>query len=165
MDNFSAIYSTKIIFVHVPLRRMKKIYFISIVIVFIGLSCTQNETLTREEVVAVIQRFDDGWKNKKASSVDSVLSPSYVYYTQSGAVFDRKSVVQTAGSADYKLNSMQREQFDIKIEGNTAVVNTIWIAKGSYFNSPFDDRQRCSITLIKKNGKVEILSEHCTPIK
>jgi len=80
-------------------------------------------------------------------------------------VFDRKSVVQTAGSADYKLDSMQRQQYDIKIEGNTAVVNTIWNASGSYFNVPFNDRQRCSITLIKKDGKVEILSEHCTPIK
>jgi len=144
---------------------MKKMYFAAIVIVFIGQSCTQKEMLTREEVVTAIQRFDDGWKNKKTSSVDSVLSPSYVYYTQSGGVFDRKSVVQTAGSTDYKLDTMHREQFDIKIEGNTAVVNTIWNAKGSYFNTPFDDRQRCSITLIKKNGKVEILSEHCTPIK
>ena len=165
MDNFPAISSTKIIFVTVPLRRMKKIYFAVIVIAFIGEACIQKETLTREEVLSAIQRFDNGWKNKKAIVVDSVLSPSYVYYTQSGGVFDRKSVVQTAGSADYKLNTMYREQFDIKIEGTTAVVNTIWNAKGSYFNAPFDDRQRCSITIIKKDGKVSILSEHCTPIK
>ena len=165
MDNFSAISSTKIIFVAVPLRRMIKIYFAVIVLAFIGEACTQKEMLTREEVLSAIQRFDDGWKNKKATAVDSVLSPSYIYYTQSGGVFDRKSVVHTAGSTDYKLDTMHREQYDIKIEGNTAVVNTIWNAKGSYFNTPFDDRQRCSITLIKKNGKVEILSEHCTPIK
>jgi hypothetical protein len=30
---------------------------------------------------------------------------------------------------------------------------------------PFDEDQRCSITIIKKDNKVEILSEHCTPIK
>lgn len=140
-------------------------YFAAIVMLLIGQSCTQNETLTREEVLAAIQRFDNGWKNKNAKTVDSVLSSSYIYYTQSGGVFDRKSVVQTAGSADYKLDTMHREQYDIKIEGNTAVVNTIWNAKGSYFDSPFNDRQRCSITLIKMGGKVKILSEHCTPVK
>jgi Domain of unknown function (DUF4440) len=144
---------------------MKRMYFAAIVIAFIGQACAQKETLTREEVVAAIQRFDIGWKGKNSKTVDSVLSASYVYYTQSGGVFDRKSVVQTAGSADYKLDTMQREQFEIKIEGNTAVVNTIWNAKGSYFETPFDDRQRCSITLIKKDGRVEILSEHCTLIK
>jgi hypothetical protein len=155
----------KILFATVPLRRMKQMYFAVIIITFIGQSCMQKETLTREEVVTAIQHFDNSWKNKNAKTVDSVLSPSYVYYTQSGGVFDRKSVVQTAGSPDYKLETMQREQFDIKIEDNTAVVNTIWNAKGSYFDTPFDDRQRCSITIIKKDGKVEILSEHCTPIK
>jgi len=131
----------------------------------LSLSCGQPETLTKEEVIAAIQRFDNGWKNKNAKAVDSVLSASYLYYTQSGGTFNRASVVQTAGSADYHLDTMQREQFDIKIAGNTAVVNTIWKAKGSYFDDPFDDTQRCSITVIKNNGKVEILSEHCTPIK
>jgi ketosteroid isomerase-like protein len=134
-------------------------------IIVLGLSCTQKDTLTREEVSAAIERFDRGWKSKNAQTVDSVLSPSYVYFTQSGGTFDRKSVLHTAGSADYHLDTMHREQYDIRIEGNTAIVNTIWKAKGAYFDSPFDDTQRCSITVIKNNGKVEILSEHCTPIK
>lgn len=115
--------------------------------------------------MAAIQRFDEGWKNKNADSVDAILSPSYVYYTQSGGTFDRKNVVNTAGSPDYKLDTVNRQQFEIKIEGNTAVINTVWNAKGSYFGTPFNDSQRCSLTIIKTNGKVEILSEHCTPIK
>lgn len=144
---------------------MIKIYVFVVLIVFTSLSCQQKEILTREEVVNAIQHFDDGWKNKNATAVDEVLSPSYVYYTQSGGTFDRKNIVHTAGSPDYKLDTVNRQQFDIKIEGNTAVVNTIWNAKGSYFDTPFNDTQRCSITVIKKNGKVQILSEHCTPIK
>ncbi|MBC7874627.1 MAG: hypothetical protein H7Y01_11550 [Ferruginibacter sp.] len=63
------------------------------------------------------------------------------------------------------MKTLQRQHFDIIIEGNTAVANTVWNGKGLYFGTPFNDSQRCSITLIKKNGKVEILSEHCTPVK
>ncbi len=144
---------------------MKKIFCTAIFIILIFQSCNQKETLTREEVLAAIQRFDEGWKNKNAKTVDSVLSPSYIYFTQSGGVFDRKNIVHTAGSADYKIDTVQRQQIDIKIEGNTAVVNTLWKAKGSYFGTAFNDIQRCSITIIKNNGKVEILSEHCTPVK
>jgi Domain of unknown function (DUF4440) len=136
-----------------------------ILIAFASLSCQQKETLTQEEVLVAIQHFDEGWKNKNADAVDAVLSPSYVYYTQSGGTFDRTNVVNTAGSPDYRLDTVRRQQFDIKIEGNTAVVNTVWNAKGSYFDTPFNDSQRCSITIIKKDGKVQILSEHCTPIK
>jgi len=144
---------------------MIKLPLATLLISLLSLSCSEPEILTKEEVIAAIQRFDTGWRTKNAKAVDSVLSPSYLYYTQSGGTFDRANVVKTAGSADYKLDTMQREQFDIKIEGNTAVVNTIWKAKGSYFDDPFDDTQRCSITVIKNKGKVEILSEHCTPIR
>ncbi len=144
---------------------MRKMYLSLIFIICISHSCRQKEILTREEVTAAIQYFDNGWKTKNSKTVDSILSPSYIYFTQSGGIFDRKNVVHTAGSADYMLDTVQRQQFDIKIEGNTAVVNTLWAAKGSYFGTPFNDSQRCSITLIKNNGKVEILSEHCTPIK
>ena len=144
---------------------MKKIKFATIFIKLIGQSCNQKEILTKAEVIAAVQRFDNGWKVKNAKTVDSILSASYIYFTQSGGIFDRNNVVHTAGSSDYLLDSVQRQQIDIKIEGNTAIADTTWIGKGSYFNSPFNDSQRCSITVIKNNGKIEILSEHCTPIK
>ncbi len=144
---------------------MKKIGYCLALLVPVMFSCHSRESLTKEEVMAAIERFDTGWKNKNSGTVDSILSPSYTYFTQSGGTFERKNVVQTAGSADYKLDSVLRKQIEIKIEGNIAVVNTVWYGKGTYFGTAFDDRQRCSVTVIKQNGKVEILSEHCTLIK
>ena len=143
---------------------MKKILGIGLLLMIIQ-SCSQNENITLEEVNQVIQRFDEGWKNKNAMIVDSVLAEKYVYYTQSGGVFDRANVVQTAGSAQYKLTEMKREQVSVSISGNTAVVNTTWRGKGSYFDQPFDDLQRCSVTIVKHKGKVRILSEHCTLLR
>ena len=128
-------------------------------------ACGNQDTLTEKEVLAVIEKFDQGWKQKNATLVDSVLSEHYVYFTQSGHTFDRASLVKTAGSDTYTLQSMEREQFTVQLEGNTAVVNTVWQGKGSYHGEEFDDNQRCSITIVKHNGKVKILSEHCTPIR
>jgi hypothetical protein len=144
---------------------MRKIYIGIILVAFTIISCSQREKLTPQEVIAAIHRFDTGWKSKNVKIIDSILSASYIYFTRSGGIFDRKNVVFTAGSDDYKLDTVNRQEFDIKIEGNTAVVNTVWYAKGSYFDKPFDDTQRCSITVIKTNGRVQLLSEHCTPIK
>lgn len=121
--------------------------------------------LTEAEVVAVIGKFDEGWKNKKKAIVDSVLSENYLYFTQSGHTFNRPSLVETAGSDVYTLQNMERESQTVLLEGNTAVVNTIWKGKGMYHGEAFNDKQRCSVTIVKHNGKVKILSEHCTPIK
>lgn len=128
-------------------------------------SCIRKQILTEEEVINVIKRFDEGWRNKNLKAVDSVLAPSYIYFTQSGGTFIRDSVVTTAGSPAYVLESMDRAEFKIKLYGNTAVVSTRWQGKGNYKGVPFNEDQRCSITIIKHNNKIEILTEHCTPIK
>lgn len=130
-------------------------------------ACNQRSTdlLTEKEVTAVMDKFDQGWKEKNATLVDSVLSPHYLYFTQSGKTFTRAALVATAGSSDYSLQTMERDNLNILLEGSVAVVNTIWKGKGVYHGETFDDRQRCSVTVVKLNGQVRILSEHCTPIR
>ncbi len=129
-------------------------------------ACTQKRALlTKEEVVAVIERFDEGWRTKNLVVVDSVLAAGYIYFTQSGGEFSRDSVVQTAGSPAYLLDTMSRREFQVELHGNTAVVSTRWKGRGQYRDTPFDEDQRCSLTIIKENGKVKIVAEHCTPIR
>ncbi len=133
--------------------------------VLLLISCSPEPVLTEAEVMTVIERFDAGWQNKKPKLVDSVLSRNYTYFTQSGNTFDRNSLIATAGSQTYTLQTMQREEVTIHLDGNTAVVNTIWSGKGFYHGQEFNDRQRCSITIVKHKKQVRILAEHCTPIK
>ncbi len=121
--------------------------------------------LTREEVIEVIRKFDEGWKSKDLKAVDAVLAPAYIYFTQSGGLFSRDSVVATAGSPTYSLESLSRSAYYVELYGNTAIVSTRWQGKGVYNGKPFDEDQRCSITVLKLDNKIEILSEHCTPIK
>jgi len=145
---------------------MSRNLFILFIMTISFQSCVQSSnTLTRDEVFSVINRFDSGWRHKSLRSVDSTLSPQYVYFTQSGSTFSRDSVVATAGESDYLLTDMSRSDFDIVLSGSTAVVSTRWKGKGMYRGVAFDEDQRCSIVVTKKNGRVEILSEHCTPIK
>jgi len=137
--------------------------FFSTVILF---SCRKNKLLTEQEAIDAINRFDEGWKNKDLKEVDSVLAPAYIYFTQSGGLFSRDGVVQTAGSNEYKLDYVRRHSVQVTLYENTAVVSTRWEGRGIYRGNPFDEDQRCSVIVIKSNNnKVQILSEHCTPIE
>ncbi len=140
-------------------------WLISTVIIVISSCSAKNNLLTEAEVVDIIKRFDDGWRTKNLARVDSVLAPKYIYFTQSGGTFIRDSVVQTAGSPVYTLESMSRSDYEVELYGNTAIVNTRWRGKGMYKGVPFDEDQRCSIAIVKRNGVLSIISEHCTPIK
>ncbi|CAN5727623.1 hypothetical protein BH11BAC3_BH11BAC3_31160 [soil metagenome] len=133
--------------------------------VIVCASCTKQAPLTNEEVIAVIKKFDEGWMQKNLKAVDSVLAPAYIYFTQSGGTFSRRNLVETAGSTDYTLEKMNRLEYYVQLDENTAIVSTRWQGKGIYKGVPFDEDQRCSVTVVKANNKVEILSEHCTPIR
>ena len=142
---------------------MKKLFFLFVITSMF--SCNHQQDITEQEVMNAINKFDFGWEHKDLKTVDSVLSSKYVYFTQSGGTFSRESVVATAGQNTDILDRVSRSEFVITTYGNTAVVSTRWKGKGIYRGTPFDEDQRCSIVLIKKDGKVEILSEHCTPVK
>jgi hypothetical protein len=144
---------------------MKKLSVLFLLFYFFSSCKNKDEVLTEKEVFDVINKFDVGWRTKNASIVDSVLSEHYLYFTQSGHTFNRVNLLATAGSEVYQLQTMEREQLTIQLEGNAAVVNTIWKGKGLYHGEDFNDKQRCSITIVKHDGKVKILAEHCTPIK
>ena len=144
---------------------MKKLSILLLLFYFFSSCKSKDEVLTEKEVFDVINKFDVGWRTKNASIVDSVLSEQYLYFTQSGHTFNRMNILATAGSDVYQLQTMEREQLTIQLEGNAAVVNTIWKGKGLYHGEDFNDKQRCSITIVKHNGQVKILAEHCTPIK
>jgi len=147
------------------MRDMKKLSILFLLFYLFSSCRNKDEVLTEKEVFDVINKFDVGWRTKNASIVDSVLSEQYLYFTQSGHTFNRVNLLATAGSEVYQLQTMEREQLTIQLEGNAAVVNTIWKGKGLYHGEDFNDKQRCSITIVKHNGQVKILAEHCTPIK
>src|SRR5579871_2523404 len=146
---------------------MRKYCLLFILITCINQSCKHkpSTSLSEDEVINVINKFDEGWKNKNLELVDSVLSPDYIYFTQSGGTFSRDSVVATAGGPSYTLDSMSRSEISVQLSGNTAIASTRWKGKGMYRGTPFNEDQRCSIVVIKKDNTVKIFSEHCTPIK
>ena len=89
----------------------KHILFFLLMVIALN-SCKQKPSpLTEEEVINVINKFDDGWRNKNMDAVDTALSPGYVYFTQSGGIFSRDSVVATAGEATYSLENMSRSEW------------------------------------------------------
>jgi Domain of unknown function (DUF4440) len=144
---------------------MKFIAPLLLIAVLFAACKSKKSMLTKEEVIDVIKRFDTGWNNKNLGAVDSVLAPGYIYFTQSGGIFSRDSVVSTAGSPAYTLDHVSRSDYEVQLYGNTAIVSTRWRGRGMYKGTAFDEDQRCSITIVKTGKKVEIMSEHCTPIK
>jgi len=112
----------------------------------------------------VLEKYDEAWLSKNVKAFDALLSPSYLYFTSTGGVMERKAMLAMLASPDYKIDSGSRDDVRVMVTDSTAILSTLWRGKGTFQGKPFTDDQRCSV-VISLGSKAEVLSEHCTNLQ
>ena len=121
--------------------------------------------LTEKEVRDFLNDYDAMWAKRDTTALKEAMADNYIYFTSVGSTTDRNKIVGWFVPADkYKVDSAIRSEIDVTIHGNTAIVSSRWIGSGSFDGEKFRDDQRCSLTIQKENGKMKLISEHCTQI-
>ena len=121
--------------------------------------------LTEKEVRDFLNDYDAMWAKRDTTALKETMADNYIYFTSVGSTTDRNKIVGWFVPADkYKVDSAIRSEIDVTIHGNTAIVSSRWIGSGSFDGEKFRDDQRCSLTIQKENGKIKLISEHCTQI-
>jgi hypothetical protein len=135
-------------------------------------SCKNNEqgsensagNFSKEEVISFLKVYDDAWNTKKTRIVDSLYAPQYKYFTSVGGVSSRSRNLEILAADYYKLISANRNEIEISIDGNTAIVSSRWQGNGIWKGEPFTDNQRCGLVIQKRGKELKLLSEHCVDI-
>lgn len=124
-----------------------------------------ENALTEKEVRNFINDYDNMWAKRDTTALKEAMADNYIYFTSVGSTTDRKKILGWFVPADkYKVDTAVRSEIDVTIHGNTAIVSSRWIGSGSFDGEKFRDDQRCSLTIQKENGKMKLISEHCTQI-
>ncbi|HKH59544.1 MAG TPA: nuclear transport factor 2 family protein [Flavitalea sp.] len=149
--------------------------FVKIFICFViplAMACRndQNSThnsagnLSKEEVIAFLNTYDNAWNTKNNKVVDSLYAPQYRYFTSVGGVSSRARNLEILTANYYRVIAANRTEIDISIDGNIAIVSSRWQGNGVWMNEPFNDNQRCGLVIQKKGKELKLLSEHCVDI-
>jgi hypothetical protein len=112
----------------------------------------------------IVKKYDVAWNKKDSKTVSKILAPSYIYFTSDGKMFSRSETLDFLKSPKYKLSFAERSEIKTYRTGNTIVVSSRWIGRGTYGDEEINDDQRCGIILTKINKEWKIVSEHCTQI-
>lgn len=139
---------------------------------FAGVACKNNESslqtsagnLSKDEVLAFLNTYDDAWNTKKNKVVDSLYAPQYKYFTSVGGISSRARNLEILAADYYTLIAARRTEVDISIDGNTAIVSSRWQGNGIWKGEPFNDNQRCGLVIQKQGKELKLLSEHCVDI-
>ncbi|RZJ01197.1 MAG: nuclear transport factor 2 family protein [Brevundimonas sp.] len=117
-----------------------------------------------ETPAAVILHYDRAWAARDETQLRRVMTPAFLYFTSRGARWTLDRWLALVLSPAYHVEGASRSEIDVVITGATAVASTRWTGRGRYNDRPFDDDQRCSLTLVKLDGAWRVASEHCTQI-
>ena len=129
-----------------------------------GDSADRGSNLSKEEVIAFVNKYDEAWNTKRDKVVDSLYASQYKYFTSVGGVSSRARNLEILAADYYKLISAQRTEIEISIDGNIAIVSSRWRGNGIWQGEPFNDNQRCGLVIQKQGKELKLLSEHCVDI-
>lgn len=121
--------------------------------------------LTEKEVRDFVKDYDTMWAKRDTTAMKEAMAENYIYFSSVGSTTDRKKILGWFLPPDkYQVDTAIRSEIGVTIHGNTAIVSSRWIGSGSFDGEKFRDDQRCSLTIQKENGKIKLISEHCTQI-
>ena len=125
----------------------------------------EENILTEKEVKDFVNDYDNMWAKRDTIAMKEAISENYIYFTSTGSTSTRDRIISWFTPADkYKVDTAIRSEINVTIHGSIAIVSSRWIGSGSFDGERFSDDQRCSLTIQKEEGKLKLISEHCTQI-
>lgn len=141
------------------------IIVLSAIVLLVGsLTVTPQTPVNTSDVLQVLKKYDAAWNKKDVEGVAQILAPDYVYFNSLGGTSTRQQTLDFLGSPDYKLTFAERTEIKSYRTGNTVVVSSRWIGKGSWRNGEINDDQRCGLVFVKMGKDWKLITEHCTQI-
>lgn len=117
-----------------------------------------------EEVLMAVRAYDAAWEQKDGAVIDRLLANEFRYFNSRGRVRSREWFLTLHASPAYVLASNVRDEFEVVLHDNTAVVSSRWRGTGTYEAEPFEDDQRCTLIWVSDDDTWQLLAEQCTNI-
>ena len=110
-----------------------------------------------DELVAAFDHND-------ADALDRSWASDYIFVTPDGNVFTKAQRLALFRSGKTKLESYSRDEENIRVYGDTAVVIYRSTVKGQLFGQAVSNQRRVTTVFVKRNGRWQAVSQQSTRI-
>jgi uncharacterized protein (TIGR02246 family) len=109
------------------------------------------------EIVAALDHND-------ASALDRLWATDYMFVTPDGNIFTKAQRLALFQSGKTKLESYSRDEENVRVYGDTAVVIYRSTVKGQMFGQGVSNQRRVTTVLVKRDGRWRAVSQQSTRI-
>jgi len=119
---------------------------------------------TREAILRLEQEWQDALIAADVAALDRLYAETMIYTHSNGSVDDKKSYIESLRSGKAKYQSMTRDEINVQIFGNAAIVTCHWRVNSVSGDKVNNTNARYLHFYTKQNGKWRMVAHQATRI-
>lgn len=131
-------------------------------------ACATGRATAPESDYQIVKQRADAWDRaivaKDRPAVAANMSDDFVQIDSRGNISNKDAFLKGLLSPDLAINPYTVDEFQIRLYGNTAIVNGATDMTGTYKDKPFRTHYRFTDTYIKHQGVWRVVSVQTTEI-
>lgn len=123
----------------------------------------QSQGAAERDVLKVNSEYSEALIRADVAALGRLVADDFISTTPTGEVFDKAQSLARIKSGELTFDSGKDSDVRVRVYGDTAVVTGLWTSKGQMMGKPFENKERYTITFVKRGGRWQVVAEHVGP--
>src|SRR5215467_5627559 len=115
-----------------------------------------------EELLKLENAFAEAIVKNDLNGIGQVVTDDWVVIDPNGEIVDRTRFFEVIKSGALTHDTMDSEDFRVRVYGDSAVVTAITSTKGKFMGKEFSTRERATDVFVRREGRWQCVLTHLT---
>ena len=117
---------------------------------------------SEEELLRVEKEFAEAIVKNDLEGIERLVADDWIIIGPDGEIVERSRFFEVIKSGAMTHDTMESEDFRIRIYGDSAVVTGITRTKGKFMGQEFSTKERATDVFVKRDGRWQCVLTHLT---
>jgi len=115
-----------------------------------------------DELLRIEEAFAEAIVRNDLESIGRLVADDWVVIDPNGEIVDRARFFEVIKSGALTHDTMDSEDFRVRVYGDSAVVTAITSTKGKFMGEEFITRERATDVFVRREGRWQCVLTHLT---
>ena len=115
-----------------------------------------------EELLKIEKEFAEAIVRNDLEGIRRFVTEDWIIVDPNGEIVDRTRFFEVIKSGALTHDTMESEDFRVRVYGDSAVVTAVTSAKGKFMGEEFSTRERATDAFVKRDGRWQCVLTHLT---
>ena len=115
-----------------------------------------------DELLRIEEAFAEAIVRNDRESIGRLVADDWVVIDPNGEIVDRTRFFEVIKSGALTHDTMDSEDFRVRVHGDSAVVTAITSTKGKFMGEEFITRERATDVFVRREGRWQCVLTHLT---